>query len=154
MKYHDKYDRARSYHDLTHNEGYREYEPYSSIRSMGNAYWQDPKPHYGPSFGPHFGKGPKGYQRSDDRIKDDVHETLRIHSEIDATEIEIDVKAGVVSLLGTVDSRKTKRAVENEVELISGVLDIKNDLKILSSVEGPYPGWGKELPSRNLTKGF
>lgn len=166
MKRKNKYNRVGSTQDFSTNEHAKDYEdefyrgqpgpaesmsdygPNSSIRSMGNAYWQDPKPH----FGPHYGKGPKGYQRSDERIKEDISEALRVHSEIDATEIEIEVSAGVVSLSGTVDSRKTKRMVEDEIELISGVNDVKNDLRILTSVEGPQPGWGKEMPSRNVTK--
>ena len=147
MKIKNKYDHIDSSSKFSRVDRMDDYGPHSSLRSMGNAYWQDPKPH----DGPHFGKGPKGYQRSDDRIKEDASEALRVHSEIDATEIEIEVQSGLVSLSGTVDSRQTKRRVEDEIEHISGVSDVKNDLRILTSVEGPQPGWGKEMPSRNLT---
>ena len=115
--------------------------PDSSLRSMGNAYWQDSTRQY---LGPHSGKGPKGYSRSEERIKEDVCEALLAHTEIDATEIEVEVSKGVVTLSGTVDSRQTKRMVEHEAESISGVIDVKNDLHILASIEGAKPGWGAQ----------
>ena len=136
-----KFDRAGSSQDEN-----LDYGPYSSLRSMGNAYWQDTQHE---TTGPHFGKGPKGYRRADDRIKEEVCESLRVHTEIDATEVEVEVKDGVVALSGTVDSRKTKRMIEDELENVSGVNDVKNDLRILASVEGPKPGWGAEMPSRS-----
>ena len=108
---------------------------------MGNAYWQDSSRQYA---GPHAGKGPKGYRRSDDRLKEDICEVLHAHTEIDATEIEVEVKEGLVTLSGTVDSRQTKRRVEDEIEAISGVSDLKNDLRIMASIEGAKPGWGAQ----------
>ena len=38
------------------------------------------------------GRGPKGYRRSDDRVKEEVCETLSLSPRVDATEIEVDVK--------------------------------------------------------------
>src|SRR5690606_19088569 len=45
-----------------------------------------------------FGKGPKGYRRSSERIKEDVSEALYRHPEIDASEIEVSVQGGEVVL--------------------------------------------------------
>ncbi len=42
--------------------------------------------------GPHAGRGPKGYRRSDDRIREDVNERLTEHPQIDATEIEVTLR--------------------------------------------------------------
>lgn len=42
--------------------------------------------------GPHAGRGPKGYQRSDERIREDVCDRLTEHPAIDASEIEVEVK--------------------------------------------------------------
>src|SRR5215471_11804457 len=42
--------------------------------------------------GQHTGRGPKGYQRSDERIREDICERLTQHSAIDAGEIEVEVK--------------------------------------------------------------
>jgi osmotically-inducible protein OsmY len=86
--------------------------------------------------GPHTGRGPKGYQRSDDRIREDVCEVLTQHGNIDASEIEIDVKNGEVTLRGTVDSRQTKRMAEDAIEHLSGVREINNQLRVSRGDQG------------------
>ena len=80
--------------------------------------------------GPHYGKGPKGYRRSDKRIKEDVCEALYAHHEIDASEMEVSVNEGTVKLSGTVESRELKRMIEDAVDQLSGVEDVQNKLKI------------------------
>ncbi len=77
-----------------------------------------------------FGKGPKGWKRSDDRIKDDVSEALYRDYHVDASEIEVDVKEGVVTLSGTVESRDAKRSAEECIENLSGVIDVHNRIRI------------------------
>jgi osmotically-inducible protein OsmY len=78
----------------------------------------------------HYGKGPKGYRRSDEKIKEDVCEALYAHTEIDASDVEVSVKEGLVVLSGTVESRDIKRRVEVEIENLSGVDDVQNDLRV------------------------
>jgi hypothetical protein len=78
----------------------------------------------------HVGKGPRGYKRSDERIWEDVCEALSAHPEIDASEMEVEVKDGVVKFTGTVDNRLIKRMAEDLVEDISGVADIQNELHL------------------------
>jgi len=84
---------------------------------------------YGQQQGQHAGRGPKGYQRSDDRIREDVCERLTQHPEINAEEIEIQVKGGEVTLTGTVERREEKRIAEDIAESISGVKDVHNQLR-------------------------
>jgi osmotically-inducible protein OsmY len=84
----------------------------------------------------HYGKGPKGYRRSDERIKEDVCEALYVHPEIDATDIEVSVKEGIVILSGMVEDRELKRGIELEIENISGVQDVQNDLKVARGPNG------------------
>jgi hypothetical protein len=76
------------------------------------------------------GRGPKGYRRSDDRIKEDVCEQLTLHPDIDASEVEIKVQAGEVTLTGTVDDRQTKRMIEDVAESASGVKEVNNQLRV------------------------
>ena len=76
------------------------------------------------------GKGPKGYQRSDDRIREDVCERLTHHPEVDASEIDVKVNNGEVTLTGTVDERNAKRMAEDAVENVSGVREIHNQLRV------------------------
>ncbi|MES2125202.1 MAG: BON domain-containing protein [Gemmatimonadota bacterium] len=85
---------------------------------------------YGSSRGEHTGRGPKGYQRSDDRTREDVCEALSQDGQIDASEIEVTVKGGEVTLSGTVPDRETKRWAEDCVESCSGVRDVQNRLKV------------------------
>ena len=66
--------------------------------------------------GPYTGRGPKGYQRADERIREDVCEALAQHGDIDASEIEILVQNGEVTLTGTVEDRYQKRLAEDVVE--------------------------------------
>jgi len=48
------------------------------------------------------GRGPKNYQRSDDRIREDICERLAMDHDVDASDIEVAVAEGVVTLNGTV----------------------------------------------------
>ncbi len=84
--------------------------------------------------GMHYGKGPKNYRRSDDRIKEDVSEALERNAHIDASEIEIDVKDSVVTLRGHVEDRQTKRLAEDLVSGIYSVKDVRNELTVDQSI--------------------
>ena len=67
---------------------------------------------YGQEGGGHTGRGPKNYQRSDERIMDDVCERLTRDPDVDATHIEVSVQSGLVTLGGTVTDRQSKRVAE------------------------------------------
>lgn len=82
--------------------------------------------------GPHRGRGPKGYKRSDERIHEDVCERLTEDRFIDASNIEVEVKGGEVTLSGTVASRGLKRRAEDLVEMASGVSHVQNNLRVES----------------------
>lgn len=87
----------------------------------------------GEKVGEFFGKGPKGYRRSDERIREDVSEALYRHPYIDASDVEVSVSEGVVSLSGTVTDRRTKRMIEDEAERVPGVHDVTNNLRLKDS---------------------
>ena len=76
------------------------------------------------------GHGPKNYVRSDERIREDICERLAYHPYVDATDIEVIVRDGEVTLAGTVDGRVVKRAAEDCVEHIRGVKDVHNHLRV------------------------
>lgn len=76
----------------------------------------------------HYGKGPKGYQRSDERIREDVCEALYRSYDVDASNIEVKVNDGCVYLSGEIDSRQTKKMAEDAVENVTGVQDVQNRL--------------------------
>jgi hypothetical protein len=92
--------------------------------------WSEPQPEaLRPSSGPHRGKGPKGYQRSDDRLREMLCERLRDDPNIDASEVSVSVQNGRVTLEGTVDSRSTKNLIEDVAEQF-GVDDVQNNLRV------------------------
>jgi hypothetical protein len=80
--------------------------------------------------GRYSGVGPRGYRRSDERITEDINDRLTWHGHVDATEIQVDVKDGIATLTGNVNSRQEKRIAEYIAESIPGVSDVQNNLKI------------------------
>lgn len=76
------------------------------------------------------GRGPKGYRRSDDRIAEDVNEALSQDPDLDASDIEVKVENGAVTLTGTVSARQFKRMAEDIAERCSGVDDVHNQIRI------------------------
>lgn len=76
-----------------------------------------------------YGKGPKGYTRSDERIREDVCDRLSDDDEIDARDITVTVKNAEVILEGTVNDRRSKHRAEDVAESVSGVKDVTNHLR-------------------------
>jgi len=83
--------------------------------------------------GSHRGRGPKGYRRSDDRIRDDINDRLTDDAWLDASGISVEVKECEVTLSGAVNSREDKRRAEDLAEAISGVRHVQNNLRIEAS---------------------
>jgi hypothetical protein len=81
------------------------------------------------------GRGPIGYKRSDQRITEDLNDKLSDDGYLDASEIEVSVKEGVVTLQGTVSDRSAKRYAEDLAEGISGVSNVENRIRVKNSSE-------------------
>jgi hypothetical protein len=96
---------------------------------------------FGPGLG-HRGQGPKGYTRSDERIKEDISERLSEDPFIDASDVTVEARQGVVTLTGSVDSRQLKHRIEDVVECCSGVKDIENRLAVRAVNPLSTPGGG------------
>lgn len=95
---------------------------------------------YGYSNQLHRGKGPKGYRRSDERIREDVCDLLSDDPRIDASNLEVTVKDSEVTLSGTVNSRHDKRLAEDLAETISGVKDVHNTVRVSAEQGSNQPG--------------
>jgi osmotically-inducible protein OsmY len=80
--------------------------------------------------GKYRGRGPKGYRRSDERIKEDINDRLTDYPYLDASEIVVSVKDSEVTLSGTVDNRSDKRTAEDIAESVSGVRNVQNSLRV------------------------
>jgi osmotically-inducible protein OsmY len=79
------------------------------------------------------GVGPRNYRRSDERIREEVCECLTDDPRINATNVDVTVKDGEVTLSGNVNSRDQKRRAEDLAESIGGVRDVLNSLKVIAS---------------------
>jgi osmotically-inducible protein OsmY len=80
--------------------------------------------------GEHRGRGPKGYTRSDDRIREDVSDRLTDDHMLDASDIEVKVTGGEVTLTGQIPDRYDKRRAEDLAEHVAGVKHVQNNLRV------------------------
>lgn len=83
--------------------------------------------------GPFSGMGPQGYRRSDERIRDDVHQVFTRHGRLDARQIHLTVENREVTLTGSVPDRRSRRMAEDLAASIPGVHDVHNRLEVSRS---------------------
>lgn len=146
--YGDRNRNRREYGDLDYYQGhYGNRGGYGRERDYG--YRSDP---YSDDWtqGPYSGVGPRGYRRTDDRIKDDVNDRLTWHGYVDATDINVEVKDGMVTLSGEVNTRREKRMAEDAAESVSGVEDVHNQLRVKQT--GRY--FGESAMNRDIRPGM
>lgn len=74
--------------------------------------------------------GPKGWQRRDDRIHDDVCARLTDDGYVDASDIEVIVHQGEVILTGGVDDRTQRERAVHIAESVRGVIDVISRLRV------------------------
>ncbi len=120
-------DQGQTYYSYSYGYGY--YDPYTGD-------WIEEY------YGPFTGVGPANYQRSDDRIEEDICDRLAQHGQLDARDVEIDVKDGEVTLKGSVPDRRMKRLAEDIAYNVPGVFDVQNQLRI--NKQQGQPGHGQQ----------
>ena len=86
------------------------------------------------------GKGPKGWKRSDERIKEDVSEQFARHPDLDPSQVEIRVTDGEITLTGNVNDRDSKRLAEDIAENVQGVKDVTNQIRVTVSTSSQTTG--------------
>jgi BON domain len=98
----------------------------------------------------HRGRGPRNYRRSDERIIDEINEALMLHPDLDASEIDVLIQDGIVTLRGLVDCRHSKHLAEYVTEEVFGVREVRNELR---TDKGPM-GNDQEQPGKtNISTG-
>ncbi|TNJ33262.1 BON domain-containing protein [Arenimonas terrae] len=85
------------------------------------------------------GKGPKGYKRSDERLQEDLNERLMDDDYIDASDVTVQCRDGVVTLEGSVTDRRMKHRIEDLAERCQGVQDIQNRISVKRGSQGGRP---------------
>ena len=84
------------------------------------------------------GRTPKGYVRSDDRIRDDVCEMLYRTHDIDVSNVSVESKNGTVTLEGTVPDRRMKHRIEDLCEHCIGVNDVDNRIRVVRETSSGF----------------
>jgi hypothetical protein len=100
-------------------------------RRERGGYWRTYEPQ-----ATYAGRGPKDYQRSDERVREEVCDCMTDDPMLDASEITVVVNKGEVILSGTVTSRDQKRRAEDVADRISGVKDVTNQLRVSREANG------------------
>lgn len=88
--------------------------------------WMDRRADAG---GPHRGRGPKGWSRSDERVREEVCERLTEDRLLDARGVEVRVEKGVVTLAGEVPGPADVRLAEMLARDCPGVAEVRNELQ-------------------------
>lgn len=86
---------------------------------------------------PKMPSGPKGWQRRDDRIHDDVCTRLTDDGYVDATDVEVIVHQGEVILSGSVSDRAQRERAIQIAESVRGVIDVVSRLRVLRPGSAP-----------------
>ncbi|MCI2807682.1 BON domain-containing protein [Eoetvoesiella caeni] len=100
--------------------------PQSNLQAGGNRGFEANRPqeHYSAPR-----SMPKGYKRSDERIREDVCEQLS-RSGCDVSDVSVDVSDGKVTLQGTVTDRYAKHAIEDCADDCMGVQEVDNRIRV------------------------
>ncbi|MBO9543699.1 BON domain-containing protein [Caulobacter sp.] len=146
-RYFDHHDRDQEARERSYRGAYGNHDPYRAFgpgrRHEEDRSWFDKARdevsswmgdqdalHRREADGAHRGRGPKGYRRSDERIREDVSDRLTDDSWLNASDIEVSVSDGDVTLTGSVRSREDKKRAEALAESVTGVDNVQNNLRI------------------------
>jgi osmotically-inducible protein OsmY len=82
------------------------------------------------SGGPYAGRAPKGYERSDERIREDICDELTRRPDIDPGRLSVAVAGGEVTLEGAVEDLGSRRLADEIASRCIGVRQVHNKLKV------------------------
>lgn len=76
------------------------------------------------------GRGPRHWRRRDERIHDDVCRLLTDDGWVDASDLEVVVQEGEVTLTGTVADRRQRERALDIAESVRGVVDVMSRIRL------------------------
>lgn len=121
----DRRSRRSIHHDIGSQYAHTDTYGGAGFRQQGKRYWFDE----GDQRSQFRGTRPRGYERSDERLRELACEKLT-DADLDASDIEVTVSQGTVTLEGSVRARWMKHQAEDIVDDIGGVKDIDNHLRV------------------------
>lgn len=92
--------------------------------------WGGREPSPGLAEQNYYGRGPRDYERSDERIREEICERLCDDPFVDPSDVAVSVESGAVKLEGTIEDRPQKYRVEDIVEDCRGVREVQNHLAV------------------------
>lgn len=85
--------------------------------------------------GPYRGLAPRGYSRSDERIREDICDELTRRPDIDPGRLTVTVAGAEVTLEGAVEDLASRRLADDIATHCAGVRQVHNHLRIERAVE-------------------
>ena len=85
---------------------------------------------------PKYPPGPKGYQRTDQRMREDICDQLMRTGHIDSSDVTVEVSGAKVQLEGSVPVRWMKHIIENLADACPGVQEIENRISVKKPPRG------------------
>ncbi len=128
-----RFDRREDNQWSTRSHGHNSYE-----QQFNNHYGRDTSdrfPESGTNYdmkGVHSGKGPRNYQRSDERLREIICERLTDDPAVDARELEVEVRNHEVTITGYVADKRMKHRIEDVVDGVYGIHHVENRVRINS----------------------
>jgi hypothetical protein len=127
-------------------------EPFAAYGGFGSSQGDHARPPRSLApRGPFYGRAPKGYTRSDERIREDICDQLML-GHVDPTAVSVSVTGGEVTLEGQVGSRRAKYVVEEIAAAVLGVKDVENRLRLPRTEEVEVREQAPEEPENREPK--
>ncbi|HEX8040667.1 MAG TPA: BON domain-containing protein [Chryseosolibacter sp.] len=133
-------DRRNRYMELQSQPGIQRHGPVTQPDEHALDTYRPAGSNYSEVLQPdHRGKGPRNYKRSDERIKEIVCDRLCDHPDLDASDIEVEVRDSNVILKGQVREKRDKRLAEDLAENVTGVANVENRIRVTSPAVKSLP---------------
>ncbi|MCD6673807.1 MAG: CBS domain-containing protein [Burkholderiaceae bacterium] len=98
-------------------------------------------------------RGPRNWQRSDERIREDVCERLAALDDVDVSDVSVAVEQGNVRLTGSVVQRGDKHRIEDVADDCAGVREVDNQIRVRrDDARSPGGFWGHLFGFESGTK--
>lgn len=84
----------------------------------------------------HSQRGPEGYRRSDERIREIITDMIQTDPAIDSRDLDIKVHEGRVRLTGYIPDADAEKRISAVIQRVPGIKEIESELKINEHAKG------------------